>query len=100
MTNEGSWSYSSGKVETKEFAITDKYSFVQGPNSSYTISVIGTEYKIDVPYKAVYRSRLNGRIVKLEGKWTGITVTDTKVILKDNLGNVKETRSVTAKPTK
>lgn len=88
ISSEKSWTYSSGQTETREFAITDKYSYVLEPNSSYTISVIGVEYTMEVGYSAVYRSKVSGKAVRLNGIWKGVTITETQVILKDNNNNV------------
>lgn len=97
ISSEKSWNYSSGGSESKEFSITDKYALIQPANTYYTISVIGTEYEIDVNYKAVYRSKY-GKIVRLCGKWSGVTVADTQVVLKDNSnGSILNTRSLKMK---
>lgn len=97
ISTEKNWSYTTSEKTTKEFAITDKYSFVQAPNTSYAIIVRGIEYEMDINYKAVYRSEY-GATVKLGGKWTGVTVKNTEVILKDNsTGNIIGTKKLAGK---
>lgn len=92
ITSEKSWSYSESTTQTKEYSIIDTYACSIPPYSTLTISAIGLEYTLEVGYTAVYRSKISGKTIRLNGTWKGVTVSETQIILKDASDNVIDSK--------
>ena len=93
MTTEtvktNSWSYTTGKKETKERTFTESFTQRINPHSSLTAEFVATEYNADITYILTLRSLSDpSKIIYSHGKWKGNLIQDTKINIYDSQRNL------------
>lgn len=75
------WNYTVGGKETKSYTISESITQEIPPRTTIKAELIATKYDADLTYIAKMYGINTGKTIYLKGKWKGIVVQESKIIL-------------------
>lgn len=96
VSNEKSWSYTVGSKETKSYTISESITQEVPPRTTIRAELIATKYDADLTYIAKMYGINTGKTIYLKGKWKGVVVQESKIVLTQK-NKVLKTIKVTPK---
>ena len=87
-TTTETWSYTNNEKRVRNIAVENSLTFTQPPFTSYSVKIVGSEYKMNATYLMYLTQSPKGFPLTASGKWKGIQVYDIRVIVKDETNNI------------
>lgn len=73
------WKMTTTESTSKEFKILERFSHQVPPGRAIDARLVWSEYEMDITYIAKLRSKRDGKILYLPGRWKGIRVDDCRI---------------------
>ena len=96
VSTEKSWSYTVGSKETKSYTISESITQEVPPRTTIKAELVATKYDADLTYIAKMYGINTGKTIYLKGKWKGVVVQESKIVLTQK-NKVLKTIKVTPK---
>lgn len=75
------WSYTVGGKESKSYTISESITQEIPPRTTIKAELVATKYDADLTYIAKMYGINTGKTVYLKGKWKGVVVQESKIVL-------------------
>lgn len=75
------WSYTVGGKESKSYAISESITQEIPPRTTIKAELVATKYDADLTYIAKMYGINTGKTIYLKGKWKGVVVQESKIVL-------------------